>query len=108
MQPRSAPERVLSVAAPGLHKVRYDEVKKACIVKREPRVRRITVGSLYRPAKKGSLPTTVPFIRLSGKWLEKAGFTTGDMLEIEASEGKIALKFAGRHSGETNNASAQN
>jgi hypothetical protein len=40
----------------------------------------------------------VPFIRLSGKWLEAAGFHVGDMVNVEYSEkGLIIRKVEGLH-----------
>lgn len=33
----------------------------------------------------------VPFIRLSGKWLEEIGFAEGDSIEVVASAGEIKL-----------------
>ena len=35
--------------------------------------------------------TTVPFIRLSGKWLEQAGFYGGDYLAIRVQRHEISL-----------------
>lgn len=34
----------------------------------------------------------VPQLRLSGKWLEEAGFKIGDQIRIEVSEGQLILK----------------
>lgn len=35
---------------------------------------------------------TVPEIKLAGKWLEAAGFTPGEMVEIMIESGLISLK----------------
>ncbi|RYD71118.1 MAG: type I toxin-antitoxin system SymE family toxin [Verrucomicrobiaceae bacterium] len=94
MQPQSDLEGELPIVAPRLSKLRYDKVAKVVIVKRAAGVRRITVGSLYRPAKKGSLPTSVPYIRLSGKWLERAGFLPNDKVEVKVSQGELNIRAA--------------
>jgi len=50
----------------------------------------IKVGSTIRVAKNGR-SSKVPFIRLSGKWLEDAGFEEGDYLEICVQRGELRM-----------------
>ena len=33
----------------------------------------------------------IPLIRLKGKWLEKAGFTVGDHIEVTITEEKLII-----------------
>lgn len=47
--------------------------------------RRLTVTR--KPSEK-----VVPFINVSGQWLEKAGFNIGDIVELEVSEGRIIIR----------------
>lgn len=35
--------------------------------------------------------TTVPMIRLRGKWLKRAGFEEGTLVEIAVSDGRLTL-----------------
>lgn len=35
--------------------------------------------------------TTVPMIRLRGKWLKRAGFEEGTLVEITVSDGSLTL-----------------
>jgi hypothetical protein len=50
----------------------------------------IKVGRTYQ--RGFSATSRVPFIRLSGRWLEEAGFLEGDVLEISVALGEIRLK----------------
>jgi toxic protein SymE len=43
------------------------------------------------PAR-NSRPTTAPFLRLSGKWLEKAGFTPGAKVRVDVSYGRLVIE----------------
>jgi len=45
------------------------------------RTRRVKIGRIVRVGRSGKT-VLVPFIRLSGKWLEQAGFQAGDYLSI--------------------------
>ena len=38
--------------------------------------------------------TTVPMIRLRGKWLKRAGFDEGTLVEIAVSDGRLILTAA--------------
>jgi len=57
--------------------------------------RTITIGSLFRSsnAQRGG---RVPYERMSGRWLEKAGFACGARLLIAAEEGKLMITLAPR------------
>jgi len=55
-----------------------------------PGGRTIKVGRIYQ-MRKGKGLIEFPFIRLSGKWLEQAGFIRGDLVQISASRGEIKL-----------------
>jgi hypothetical protein len=58
--------------------------------------RRLTVSRLYRP-RSGLYPSSrvpddvVPFVRLSGRWLERLGFRPGERLRVEAEPGRLVL-----------------
>ena len=51
------------------------------------------VGGLYR-MRRGQQASAVPFIRLSGKWLEQAGFLVGGAIHVEVTPGSIRLTVA--------------
>ena len=38
----------------------------------------------------------VPWLNLSGFWLEKAGFEIGDSIAISVTEGTLVIKIAGK------------
>ncbi|MGE7775974.1 SymE family type I addiction module toxin [Chitinophaga sp. NPDC101104] len=50
-----------------------------------PTKRRLTVTR--KPSEK-----IVPLINVSGKWLEKAGFNVGDIVELLVTQGKIIIR----------------
>jgi len=52
--------------------------------------RTIKVGRIIRVARSGS-SSVVPFIRLSGKWLEQAGFKRDDHLVVCVGRDEIRL-----------------
>lgn len=53
-------------------------------------VRRLTVG--YVPQfRRGGECVCVPLLRVSGKWLEAAGFKTGAAVEVDVTEGQIVI-----------------
>lgn len=48
-------------------------------------MRKVTVNYTFR----GN--ATVPMIRLRGKWLERAGFDEGALVEITVADGRLTL-----------------
>ncbi len=38
--------------------------------------------------------SNIPSIRLQGKWLEKFGFETGDMITVREEEGKLIIEHS--------------
>lgn len=48
-------------------------------------MRKVTVSYTFR----GN--ATVPMIRLRGKWLERAGFDEGSLVEITVADGRLTL-----------------
>jgi hypothetical protein len=59
----------------------------------EAQPRTIKVGRTYR----GTLSAAfrVPFIRLADRWLEEAGFSEGDVMQVNVSRGEIRLRRQG-------------
>ena len=61
-------------------------------------MRTLTVSKTGQPRKGGKFGdcckhwVSVPFIRLSGKYLQNAGFKIGDIIEVEFAEDCIILK----------------
>jgi hypothetical protein len=55
--------------------------------------RTITIGSLYRSSRTQT-GQRVPYIRLSGHWLEKLGFPCGARLVIAPEETKLVITLA--------------
>lgn len=62
--------------------------------------RLIKVGRTTQMRSSGGSPVVVPFIRLSGKWLERAGFLEGDVIEVTAAKGEIRLVRQGQRGGQ--------
>jgi len=54
-------------------------------------MRRLKVGSLYRLTQRNN-ENSVPFIRLSGKWLKQAGFQEGDIISIKIHKGELKIR----------------
>jgi len=48
-------------------------------------MRKVTVSYTFRDN------TTVPMIRLRGKWLKRAGFGEGNLVEITVADGSLTL-----------------
>jgi len=55
------------------------------------RIRKIKVGRIYRNHTRNAPGTAVPFIRISGKWLEQAGFRMGSVVTITVQSGELTL-----------------
>jgi toxic protein SymE len=60
-------------------------------------LRHFTVG--YRPVDARSqatwsqpAPSRMPFVRLSGHWLERAGFGIGTAVRVQVSRGRLVLE----------------
>ncbi len=51
--------------------------------------RRLKVGVTMQV--RGTTSRSVPFIRLSGQWLERAGFSTGAEVQVVVTNGEIRL-----------------
>ena len=66
---------------------KYDD-KHECILRNLSRIR--IVGPLYRNTQR--LEYKVPFIRLSGLWLEKCGFFVGQRFLVYPKEDQLLLK----------------
>ena len=65
----------------------------------EPRL--LTVGECaltdrWDPQEPGparnSRPTSAPYLRLAGKWLEKAGFAPGAKVRVDVSQGRLVIE----------------
>jgi hypothetical protein len=52
--------------------------------------RRLTIGC----SGTGAPRPDVPFLRLSGRWLERAGFAIGRRVKVEVSEGRLLIQPA--------------
>jgi hypothetical protein len=61
---------------------------------RFPLVRRARVQALFRQRDGARREALVPMVRLSGAWLEAAGFATGRRLRIEAAPGRLTIEAA--------------
>ncbi len=59
----------------------------------EAQPRTIKVGSTYQGSPSAS--SRVPFIRLAGHWVEKAGFSEGDVMQVSVTLGEIRLARQG-------------
>jgi hypothetical protein len=63
------------------------------------KTRIVKLHSKYRPSLatgwfRNHVSKDAPWLNVSGKWLEKAGFRTGDQVAIEVSEGKLIITKA--------------
>jgi len=54
-------------------------------------LRELTVSSRYS-VRQLSFGVTVPYIRISGKWLNEAGFDIGQKFTVQRDGGKLILK----------------
>ena len=59
-----------------------------------PRERHLTVSAIQRNNRRMS-STVVPHLRLSGRWLESAGFRIGDKVRVELEHGRLAIVLLG-------------
>jgi hypothetical protein len=74
------------------------EKRMANTPRREPRkanIRTLTVSMLLRQrSSRRSGHDRVPFLRVSGRWLEQCGFAIGARYYVTASQGKLMLTLA--------------
>lgn len=60
------------------------------------KARELTVTSLYRAAvREGEKDGIVPYLRISGRWLEELGFARGSRVVVAGERGKLTLTVAG-------------
>jgi hypothetical protein len=52
------------------------------------KLRRLTIGCTGAGAPRPD----VPFLRLSGRWLERAGFAIGRRMKVEVNEGRLMIE----------------
>jgi toxic protein SymE len=53
------------------------------------KIRRLTIYTKFRERTYDN--TTVPEIRLEGRWLEKVGFNRGQRVKIEQEQGRLII-----------------
>ena len=53
--------------------------------------RTFTISELARDSTNYLGLTMVPFIRLSGKWLQEAGFESGDSIRVDVEYGRLVI-----------------
>lgn len=51
--------------------------------------RKLKIHTKYRPSTRRA--TTIPVIKLEGKWLSKLGFNEGQMINIEQKKNKLII-----------------
>jgi toxic protein SymE len=56
--------------------------------------RKVKLHSKYRDLAAGRWPSyrQVPWLNVSGVWLERAGFKAGDAIEITVAENQLVIK----------------
>lgn len=52
------------------------------------------LARLLKPAARRSSPPLVPWFKLSGRWLEHAGFDPGQRLKVEVQLGRLVITHA--------------
>lgn len=57
-----------------------------------PAMRRYTVTNRNREGCRGP----VPELRLSGRWMERAGFAPGSLLAVQVEEGRLVVTITAR------------
>jgi hypothetical protein len=63
--------------------------------RRKTGIRRLTVSMLLRQRSSGrSGHDRVPFLRVSGRWLEQCGFAIGARYYVTVAQGKLMLTLA--------------
>lgn len=57
--------------------------------------RELSITTLFRATTRTrSDETSVPYLRLSGRWIEQHGFTPGSRVTVTAENGKLVLTIA--------------
>jgi hypothetical protein len=56
-------------------------------MKRQSNVRRLTVSYCPTNNERG----VIPYLRLKGKWLEQAGFSIGNYVQVEIEQGRLII-----------------
>jgi toxic protein SymE len=58
------------------------------------KTRQVKLHSKYRDLATGRWPSyrQVPWLNVSGVWLERAGFKAGDQVEITVAENQLVIK----------------
>lgn len=57
--------------------------------------RELSITTLFRTTTRTrSGETPIPYLRLSGRWLEQHGFTPGSRVTVTAENGKLVLTLA--------------
>ena len=62
----------------------------ACLMGDCTQVRRLTVSRIYQTRSSGP-GVRAPMIRLTGKWLEEAGFAAGETVTVQVEQGRIVV-----------------
>jgi hypothetical protein len=63
----------------------------------QPRLRAFTITTLNRIARGGlDRCAPVPYLRMSGQWLEQYGFRSGCRVIVTGERGRLVLTLAGR------------
>jgi len=57
-------------------------------------VRELSVSRIFRAAGYRRRAQFVPYIRMSGRWLQRLGFSYGDRIEVAEERGRIVLSIA--------------
>lgn len=53
-------------------------------------LRFLTVSSIYYPCRE-SITAPLPFIRISGLWLNQAGFHVGDRISVQVRKARLTI-----------------
>jgi len=53
--------------------------------------RRLTISSLWVGQRSAIEASYCPFLRLSGRWLERAGFRIGQSVFVQVENGKLTI-----------------
>ena len=58
----------------------------------ETKTRKVRLYRKYRWLESTSVAQEVPWLNVSGLWLERAGFKTGDQVEITIDNNQLIIK----------------